>query len=88
MWSDPYLLVIAQVSPPSTPADTCTLEPHLSMKCGMHMHVQKMASNKSLVLSKVTEILLVKDHARKGKQPFYVKTIEITCATLAVGQFN
>ena len=35
-------------------------------------------------------ILLVKDHARKGKEPFCVKTKESTCATLrfVVGQFN
>ena len=67
------------------------------MKCGMHVHILKMASNniisirkffKYTVPSKVTKILLVKDHARNGKEPFCVKTIESTCATLAVDQFN
>ena len=32
------------------------------------------------VLSKVTKILLVKDHARKGKESFHVKTKDSTCA--------
>ena len=40
------------------------------------------------VLHKVTNILLVKDHARNRMEPFCVKTIENTCATLAVGQFS
>ena len=40
------------------------------------------------VVSKVTKILLVKDHARKGKESFHVKTKDSTCATFAVGQFN
>ena len=39
-------------------------------------------------MSKVTKILLVKDHARKGKESFHVKTKDSTCATFAVGQFN
>ena len=38
--------------------------------------------------SKVTKILLVKDHACQGKELFCVKTIESTCATLAVGHFK
>ena len=40
------------------------------------------------VLSKVMKILWVKDHARNGKKPFCVITIESTCATLAVGKFK
>ena len=39
-------------------------------------------------MSKVMKILLVKDHKRNGKAPFCVKTIESTCATLVLGQFN
>ena len=34
------------------------------------------------------KILLVKDHARKGKESFHVKTKDSTCAAFAVGQFN
>ena len=40
------------------------------------------------VVSKVMKIFLVKDHARNGKEPFFVKTIESTCVSLAVGQFK
>ena len=32
---------------------SCTLEPHLSMKCGMHMHKEKMASNNKEVIDLV-----------------------------------
>ena len=39
-------------------------------------------------LSTVTKILLVKDHARKGKELFHVKTKDSTCAAFAIGQFN
>ena len=31
------------------------------------------------------KILLVKDHARNGKESFCIKTIEITCATFGGG---
>ena len=41
-----------------------------------------------IVVSKVTKILLVKDHARKGKESFHVKTKDSTCATFAVCQFK
>ena len=34
------------------------------------------------------KILLVKDHACKGKESFHVKTKDSTCAAFAVGQFN
>ena len=40
------------------------------------------------VLSKVMKIFVVNDHAHNGKELFCVKTIESTCATLAVGQCN
>ena len=34
------------------------------------------------------KILLVKDHARKGKESFHIKTKDTyTCAAFAVGQF-
>ena len=42
------------------------LEPHLSTKCGMHMH--KYITNMFLNLYELTKILLVKDHACKGKE--------------------
>ena len=57
----------------------------------MHLHIQKMASRKIFdytARSKVTKILLVKDHAHNRKELFCVKNIESTYGTLAVGQFN
>ena len=69
------------------------LEPHLSMKRDARYHtengfrqIRKICDY--TVVSKVTKILLVKDHARKGKESFHVKTKDNTCATFAVGQFN
>ena len=93
MWSDPYLLVFARAPPSSTPADLRALEPHLSMKRDARDHtengfrqIRKICDY--TVVSKVTKILLVKDHARKGKESFHVKIKDSTCATFAVGQFN
>ena len=69
------------------------LEPHLSMKRDARDHIEngfqqirKICDYRAL--SKVTKILLVKDHTRKGKDSFHVKTKDSTCATFAVGQFN
>ena len=87
------MLVFARAPPASTPADLRALEPHLSMKRDARDHtengfqqIRKICDY--TVVSKVTKILLVKDHARKGKESFHVKTKDSTCATFAVGQFN
>ena len=73
---------------------TCALlEPHLSMKRDARDHTENGFRQirkiyDYTVVSKVTKILLVKDHARKGKESFHVKTKDLTCAPFAVGQFN
>ena len=63
------------------------------MKRNAHDHIEngfqqirKICNYRAL--SKVTKILLVKDHACKGKESFHVKTKDSTCAAFAVGQFN
>ena len=71
-----------------------SLEPHLSMTTwNARAHTENGFQQIRKIFdytvpSKVTKILLVKDHARNGKEPFCVKIIESTCATFAVGQFN
>ena len=83
--------MFARPPPTSTPADLRALEPHLFMKREMHVTMQFQQIRKICdytVSSKVTKILLVKDHVRKGKESFHVKIKDSTCATFAVGQFN
>ena len=87
------MLVFARAPPTSTPADLCTLEPHLSMKRDARDHIENGFQQITKIcdyraLSKVMKILLVKDHACKGKESFHVKTKDSTCAAFVVGQFN
>ena len=70
---------------------SCAFEPHLYMKRGMHVRKREncfQQIRKFSLASEVTNVLLVKDHMRKGKESFYVKTKESAYATFAVGQFN
>ena len=85
------LFVYARAPPPSNHANPRAWAPPFFETWNARAHAEICFQQIRKIfdftaLSKVSKILLVKDHARNRKEPFCVKTIKSTCATLVVAR--
>ena len=80
-WARPLLLARARLSPTPLFCVQCTC----TTKNGFQQIRQFLVYS---VVFDDTKILLVKDHARKGKEPIHVKIKVSTCTKFVVGRLN